>query len=397
MRVLFDLMASQPWQYTSQRMDEDNQFHGGAEYTKAIFRHALKARGDVEIEAVYNPASALDASLIELVEAMNVKRHPMASWHDLQLILDQIHYDRFFSGLPNATYRNVRFGQTEVIYTSHGLRSLETPSDQYEMRYQATSAQKVKTLLKQLFLKRYMEQQRLRRGGLLHTQTAKLTILTDSAHSQYAHQIFFPEFRSQIYFMVYPPPTAVSEVEPLDTCLERFDLSPRGYILLVSGNVWVKNGYRAIKALDELAGLGLLQKHVVMTGVTRSQVYDIRHKEFFTFLPYVRSEELAALYKNAFCLLYPSLNEGFGYPPLESMRFGTPIVCSAVTSLPEVCGDAVLYVNPYATHEIQNRILQFQNNPEVWQQYSERALERYKYVSALQTEGLATIGNLILT
>ncbi len=56
--------------------------------------------------------------------------------------------------------------------------------------------------------------------------------------------------------------------------------------------------------------------------------------------------QLALLYAQSLALIYPSLYEGFGIPPLEAMRCGTAVVCSDTSSLPEVCGDAPLYFDP---------------------------------------------------
>jgi glycosyltransferase involved in cell wall biosynthesis len=66
----------------------------------------------------------------------------------------------------------------------------------------------------------------------------------------------------------------------------------------------------------------------------------------------VPERELAPLYAQADLLLWPSLNEGFGLPPLEAMACGTPVVTSCVTSLPEVCGDAALLVEPTDVDQI---------------------------------------------
>ena len=55
---------------------------------------------------------------------------------------------------------------------------------------------------------------------------------------------------------------------------------------------------------------------------------------------------LARLYRGAAALVYPSLYEGFGIPPLEAMSAGCPVICSNTSSLPEVVGDAGEYFDP---------------------------------------------------
>jgi alpha-1,3-rhamnosyl/mannosyltransferase len=57
-------------------------------------------------------------------------------------------------------------------------------------------------------------------------------------------------------------------------------------------------------------------------------------------------DDLTRLYASADCFLFPSLLEGFGFPPLEAMASGTPVVCSTRPSLPEVVGDAALTAEP---------------------------------------------------
>ncbi len=61
---------------------------------------------------------------------------------------------------------------------------------------------------------------------------------------------------------------------------------------------------------------------------------------------YVPRDDLAALLSGARAFVYPSLYEGFGLPVLEAMACGTPVICSNVSSLPEVAGDAALLVDP---------------------------------------------------
>ena len=67
---------------------------------------------------------------------------------------------------------------------------------------------------------------------------------------------------------------------------------------------------------------------------------------------FVTDGELKALYGDAACLVFPSLCEGFGLPPLEAMASGTPVIASAVSSLPEVVGGAAMLVNPENVFDI---------------------------------------------
>jgi glycosyltransferase involved in cell wall biosynthesis len=73
-------------------------------------------------------------------------------------------------------------------------------------------------------------------------------------------------------------------------------------------------------------------------------------------LGYVTDDRLRLLYQAASLFLFPSLEEGFGLPVLEAMAYGVPVVASSTSSLPEVGGDAALYVDPRNPEEIAEKI-----------------------------------------
>ncbi len=72
---------------------------------------------------------------------------------------------------------------------------------------------------------------------------------------------------------------------------------------------------------------------------------------------YVDEPTLARLFHHARALVYPSLYEGFGLPPLEAMTAGCPVITTRATSLPEVCGDAAMYVDPDDTRGFAEAIV----------------------------------------
>lgn len=76
------------------------------------------------------------------------------------------------------------------------------------------------------------------------------------------------------------------------------------------------------------------------------------------FLDYVPDDDLRVLYENAQTFVLASLYEGFGLPVLEAMAYRCPIVVSNISSLPEIAGNAAIYVNPQNTENIRDGIVQ---------------------------------------
>ncbi|MBA7667497.1 D-inositol 3-phosphate glycosyltransferase [subsurface metagenome] len=74
------------------------------------------------------------------------------------------------------------------------------------------------------------------------------------------------------------------------------------------------------------------------------------------FTDYVPQEDLPAYYSGAECLILPSFYEGFGFPPLEAMACGCPVIVSNRASLPEVTGEAAIKVDPYDTNGLASAL-----------------------------------------
>ena len=77
---------------------------------------------------------------------------------------------------------------------------------------------------------------------------------------------------------------------------------------------------------------------------------------------YVDDEELASLLINARALIYPSRYEGFGLPPLEAMNLGCPVVTTRGTALPEICGEAVYYIDPDSDEDFYRAYMDLEFN-----------------------------------
>ncbi len=82
---------------------------------------------------------------------------------------------------------------------------------------------------------------------------------------------------------------------------------------------------------------------------------------------HVPSDEMERLYRKASLLVFPSFYEGFGFPPLEGMAHRVPVVVSRVSSLPEVCADAALYVDPHDVESIADGMYRMLTDPHLRQ------------------------------
>jgi len=89
-----------------------------------------------------------------------------------------------------------------------------------------------------------------------------------------------------------------------------------------------------------------------------------KYKDDIIFTGRVTDEELSMLMASAFALVFVSVFEGFGVPLVEAMQSNIPVICSNITSMPEIAGDAALLVNPYNIFDIAEKMkVLFENEP----------------------------------
>jgi glycosyltransferase involved in cell wall biosynthesis len=194
--------------------------------------------------------------------------------------------------------------------------------------------------------------------------------------------------------------------------LDRYDIhSP--FLLYVGRTNPQKNIPRLVEAFAVLSGelashaiykdlrLIVIGDEISRYPALRHAVIQSRVEHAVRFLGFVPIETLRVFYQAASAFVFPSLYEGFGLPPLEAMACGTPVVCSSVSSLPEVVGDAAEIVNPENVFDIARGIREVLLNRErrlelvdkgfhqlkrfSWDRTATEVLETYREVASLRT------------
>lgn len=381
MNFLFDLTSLQP-------LENAGKVHGGGKYAFKVFLALLEAKKtDVKLYATYRSSKAVPESVNEAIANNQVVLIDLEQ-NDLRSICEAHHIHSYYSPLPYDV-DHINALKCKVYGTMHGLRQLETSVELHALNYFLTVKGKMKILAKWL-LNRYLFDKKYKQYESI---LANINVITVSEHSKFSILSYYPGIRSNIRVFYSPDVTEFSEA-PTNTD----GLIHKSFFLLVSGDVWYKNNLRSAIALDNIfSDDPSNDKKVVITGVTNKEVYlsKLKNKDRFVFFDYVEESFLLELYTKAFCLIYMSLNEGFGYPPLEAMKQGVPVVASPFTSITEVCADAVIYANPYSVVEIKNRILQvFNSDCYLW--YTRKGLNQYTSIRNRQDADLKLMVEYLL-
>lgn len=160
------------------------------------------------------------------------------------------------------------------------------------------------------------------------------------------------------------------------------------YLLMVSANRAPKNADKLIRAFIRYTEESHNNIHLVTIGYKKSK--HARH----IILPYLSEGDLDVAMQNCYALVYPSFFEGFGYPPIEAMRYGKPVIAAYSTSIPEILQDSALYVSPIYESDMFRGMMRL-NDSSLYQELSNKAVQRYTEVHNRQERDLRTLIDII--
>lgn len=113
-----------------------------------------------------------------------------------------------------------------------------------------------------------------------------------------------------------------------------------------------------------------------LTSALEKQMAPLVAAGHIRILGYLQRDELATIISGALCLIYPSIYEGFGLPPLEAMSSAVPVICSNVSSLPEVVGDCGVLIDPSDVSALAQAMIQMVEDSEFRNTLAGKSLER---------------------
>lgn len=176
----------------------------------------------------------------------------------------------------------------------------------------------------------------------------------------------------------------ISDKNCLDIIRNKYKL-PEKFILYLGTIEPRKNIEGLILAFNKLRQNSKIKHKLVIAGEKGwlyKQIFNcaskINYKDDIIFTGFIEDKDKPAVYNLAEVFVYPSFYEGFGFPPLEAMACGTPVITSSVSSLPEIIDNAGLLVDPYNINEITEAMMQVILDKHLRESFREKGLERVK-------------------
>lgn len=162
------------------------------------------------------------------------------------------------------------------------------------------------------------------------------------------------------------------------------DPSVTPYICAITSGLPHKNAKGILKSYEEYRKLSNSPIDLHVIGIDKNYESSISEetKKHIHFHKYIKSnQDMYKLISNAEIFLFLSLIEGFGLPPIEAMQLEVPVICSNISSLPEVVGDAAIQVNPEDYRQVGEKILLLHENEELRKELVNKGKENVKRFS----------------
>ncbi len=389
MNILFDFISTQGY------------INGGAEYTLRLFEEIycrLVGKGEeFKIFCLYNSTQKFvyegytpaDLKIKPHIEIVDIKNKAIEN------IVEDKDIDIFFIGIGQR-FSNLLFSELKcrVCLVIHDVVFGEMRDSKLKDIYYLYDK---KRLFRQYYinpLKDFILCKKKRESNESEEKMAKnilsssnVDVVTVSNFSKNAINTLYnvPEERIKVFWS--PQKLSEIKIEIENPELDAFIKSGRKYLLMLSVNREIKNLKRVLIAMERFNKFQETPLYLITTGNIES--YASWHIAFSS----LSASDLENAYKNCYALMYASLHEGFGYPPLEAMKYRKPVLSSNVCSLPEVLGDAPIYFSPFYVSDMVYAIKRLEKS---YSFYCDQSYKRFLKVSERQKQDLEKLVSFIL-
>lgn len=386
MILLFDLISLQ-----------DKFINGGAEYTLKILEELI-LKNHCELLGLLDKKKVVPEYLQEIISSKRIKCFYIQD--SIEKIVLENKVDKLYIGIAQR-YNEIDLTalNCKIVLTCHDVGDLCNEYDNkinsvrldFVRKHSKFSFKtKIRNMISILYhIVRPFEVKKYYENFAKLITKENVFVITVSNYSLNAINYFFDSIYNPIR-CYYAPLKDVKDITTLqieNNALRNLIESKKKYFLLLNCERYNKNAALVAAIWEKFCHFTKYEYYAVFIGKIKYSEKNIVQIDSLS------GEDLEFAYKNAYALLYPSVTEGFGYPPIEAMKFGTPVLCSNVTSIPEVCGENVLYFSPYYPEDLFRVMLELGQNRET---LSKNALEQYKIVSRKQEKDFDSLINDII-
>lgn len=368
--------------------------NGAAEYQRRVISELLKHDTDTRnnLYAVYDSTHGIAYEDLqpEYFERENVKMLDVSGTTLLALV-EEYHIDRFYIGCVQVVdeYRGLEDLDCEVVCVVHDLTFEETEREDIDV-YLRVQNKSVSSFVNWFLFKKNKGRGKHFISPMINLlkRNPKVTLVAVSEYTKYSliYSYGIPEERIVTLYS----PERVYHDSGKHCSEEMSDLIASGkrFLLILGTQHSLKNTKKAVSAIKQFCA-----KHKDCYLVTAGKKLE---KQFDNHIPmgFLSDEDLNAAYKSCYALVYPTLFEGFGYPPLEVMHYGKPVLASNIGPVREVFQGAPIYFSPLYETDI------FQALSSLWSsdysELSERSRKQYETISIRQKSDLQQLIGMIL-
>lgn len=367
---------------------------GAASFTKAVF-DAIVARCDTSVHLYamfdakvpvgrqYDYRQIAQQHGITLLDISSTPIHEYVDRHKIDTLL--ICIGQFYA---NYDLEGIN---CKVVMFIHDIFNVEGDDNKVDLLihdpYIETTLQRFKRLVN-VFSGRWKRQIHKAYQNIMPLYSAPNTVAyTVSEYTRSSLAYYFPNMKKEIHVCYSPAREILMDKSVDDADLLRLIGSGKPYLLLLAANRRYKNAHILMKVFKRL-----LTDHPDLHLLTLKYGRSI-HPQHLD-ISFLSDSDLEHAYEHAYALVFASFFEGFGYPPIEALKHGTPVVASNVTSIPEILGEAGVYFSPFYPADLYRALRLVIDNRDIRKSEIERQAGK---ISQRQQEDLHKLVDQILS